>query len=590
VTDSLSFIDDVFNALDNKRYLPPDARPKLEPVKDEPVAYDPNQRLEGFTPNLSSAPPSAPQWYPAAPSNGSKKRSFGERHEGEAPSDAFPDDDTRRHSKQQRRGPAFGGMATAPFGLGNQGVGGLPSPSSLYAHAALFPFDPANPQGFRFPPNLFPGAAGNGLNPSTRKKKRCWEFDAHGYCSRGLTCKFDHSVDFSALPPLPSASLDTDEGNPSLLPLSVLKSHIDKPLLGYDPNEPTFILHPPTFPTQPYTPPVRGMTRARRGDSRRGGRRRAKAPFSADGPVQDSSRKAIVVENIPEESFTEELVREFFSQFGTVEEVSMRPYRHLAVVKFDSHKSAVAAYRSPKVIFDNRFVKVFWYKEELDGSTTGRARASNGASAHDGPPGESDAPQIDMEDFIQKQTEAQRIYLEKKEKREALMKQKEELDKRQQELLVRQLEAKQKLEAKLGSEKSNDAVPNSTTESLRAQLKRLEEEAKILGLDPNANPAHAYADGESGGHKATWTRGGYRGGGRGGYRGRGRGGLRGGYGSGFGDVHDAYAAYSLDNRPKRVAVAGVDFTVPAKDEVLRQYLLVSFMPFFPLLMSTCCTI
>jgi len=32
--------------------------------------------------------------------------------------------------------------------------------------------------------------------------------------------------------------------------------------------------------------------------------------------------------------------------------------------------------------------------------------------------------------------------------------------------------------------------------------------------------------------------------------------------------------YSLDNRPKKVVITGVDFTVPEKDEALRQHLFV----------------
>lgn len=310
--------------------------------------------------------------------------------------------------------------------------------------------------------------------------------------------------------------------------------------------------------------PGRGSGRRRRGESRRGGRGRGKAPFSADGPVKDSKRAAIVVENIPEESFSEDTVRDFFSQFGAVVDISMRPYKHLAIVKFDTHDSANAAYRSPKVIFDNRFVKVFWYKEEQDGAP-GRTKTSNGTDGHEGAPSEHDTPEVDMEEFMQKQAEAQRIYEEKKERRESLQKQKDELDKRQQELIERQLEAKQKLEAKLGNAGPDDATPQSTTESLRAQLKKLEEEAKILGLDPSHDSSHA--------PEGSWSRGGYRG--RGGSRGRGRGGFRGGYGGGYGDVHQAYAAYSLDNRPKKVALTGSDFTVPANDEALKQYLLVS---------------
>ena len=100
----------------------------------------------------------------------------------------------------------------------------------------------------------------------------------------------------------------------------------------------------------------RGGRGSRRGrGSKKGG---ARAPFSADGPNYDRTKSTIVVENIPEENFDEEQVREFFSQFGKILEISMQPYKHLAIVKYDKWGSANAAYQSPKVIFDNRFVKV----------------------------------------------------------------------------------------------------------------------------------------------------------------------------------------------------------------------------------------
>ena len=83
-----------------------------------------------------------------------------------------------------------------------------------YANLSAPPFDPANPQSFRLPPAPYPGQEMGGANPFMRKKKpRCYEFDAKGYCSRGLTCKFDHSIDFSAMQPpqLPSGP-EGDDG------------------------------------------------------------------------------------------------------------------------------------------------------------------------------------------------------------------------------------------------------------------------------------------------------------------------------------------------------------------------------------------
>ena len=72
----------------------------------------------------------------------------------------------------------------------------------------------------------------------------------------------------------------------------------------------------------------------------------------------------MVVENIPEDKFEEQTVRDFFSEFGTIEEVSLQAYKRLAIVKYSDYESAKGTYDSPKVIFDNRFVKVYWYKPE----------------------------------------------------------------------------------------------------------------------------------------------------------------------------------------------------------------------------------
>lgn len=318
---------------------------------------------------------------------------------------------------------------------------------------------------------------------------------------------------------------------------------------------------------------------------------RGRAPFSADGPVHDRTKSTIVIENIPEESFAEDAVRAFFSQFGTIVEVDMQPYKHLAVVKFDGWGAANAAYRSPKVIFDNRFVKVFWYKEPEAGASQGksgdREMKDVGANGPGSAQGEgAGGEEIDMEEFLHKQEQAQKAFVERQKKMEEVEKQREEIEKKQAELLAKQQEERQKLYARIaqlsgGSKKSGDgengetkqAKPPSQTEALRAQLAALEAEAKQLGLDPDAA-------GED--EASTWGyRGSYRGRGRGGYPLRGRGGIaprgafRGGYRGRGGGGPAAYAAYSLDNRPKKIAVAGVDFTEPEKGEMLRQFLFVS---------------
>lgn len=348
-------------------------------------------------------------------------------------------------------------------------------------------------------------------------------------------------------------------------------------LSEYDPTD--ALIPVPSSANQP-APPFgfghrdsnRGRGNRREGGrgSRRGG---ARASFSAEGPINDRSKSTIVVENIPEEHFSEDEVRTFFSQFGTIVEVSMQPYKHLAIVKYDKWASANAAYRSPKVIFDNRFVKVFWYKDDAGMGLP--PSVANGASFNDdggraGSEQMSAEPEIDLEEFQRRQEEAQRQHQERESKRAELERQRQELEKKQQELLERHREETQRLQNKL-QEKNGDGDAGATgTDMLRAKLAALEQEAKILGIDPDAAADETASFSSRGGY-----RGGYRGRGRGRGRGAWRGAGRGGAFHGVDERHTAYAQYSLDNRPKRLAITGVDFSAPEKDEMLRHYLLVS---------------
>jgi len=71
-----------------------------------------------------------------------------------------------------------------------------------------------------------------------------------------------------------------------------------------------------------------------------------------------------------------------------------------------------------------------------------------------------------------------------------------------------------------------------------------------------------------------------RGRGRGGYRGRATAfvprGSRGGYrGRGGAPFAGAASVYKIDNRPKKIALKGIDFTTSDKEEPLREHLFVS---------------
>jgi RNA-binding protein 26 len=330
----------------------------------------------------------------------------------------------------------------------------------------------------------------------------------------------------------------------------------------------------PYQPMLPFTP----AQNSRHKQDSRGGQRRKKgrAPFSAEGPETDKTKSTLVVESIPEDHLNEDDVRTFFGQFGAVEELTLQPAQKLAIIKYDSWESANAAYKSPKAIFDNRFVKVFWYRDEA------QTDPSHGKNPHASETTGIEplaAIQMDPEEFERRQQEAQAKWQEREAKRAELEQQRQELERRQQEHLEKYREATEKLNGKLAEKKFGSEAEVSSTEKLRAQLARLEQEAKILGIDTELPADDASVSSFSPSYP---SRGGWRGRGRG--RGRGWGAWRGrGGGPGIEGRHAAYAQYSLDLRPKTVAITGVDLTAPDKDEALRQYLLVCFprLPFPP---------
>lgn len=282
-----------------------------------------------------------------------------------------------------------------------------------------------------------------------------------------------------------------------------------------------------------------------------------------------------MVENIPDDKLDEQVVRDYFSEFGTVLEVSMQTNRHLALVKFDDHAAAKRAWSSPKAVFDNRFVKVYWYKPPTKPETNGQQ------------PSSATKEPFDLEAFERQQSEKQKLYEEKMRKRKEMEETRQALEKQREELLKKQQEEKAKLMQKLGQKAaSTDAETNGhqeekttttsgeenvseKTKALRAQLAALEAEAKSLGIDPNtATESPQPTRGRGRGYYPSYR-------GRGWYAPRGRGydpSYRGGY-RGRGAFRGRGGVLRLDNRPKRVAVSGVEFDAE-KDEALKQYLIV----------------
>ena len=375
---------------------------------------------------------------------------------------------------------------------------------------------------------------------SSRKRQRCQDYDTKGFCVRGSACPFDHGNDHIV-------ASRNDEYDPTNAIIDTNSHH-----------------HAASdSPTGP------GLDEANFWKP-------ARAAFSDHRVPNDRSITSIVVEQIPEEYFDEQSVVSFFSQFGNIAEVTMKAYKHLAIVKYDTRSAAQRAWQSPKVIFDNRFVKVYWYRPDLEAKnksngTTLDARPSSDVHTGAWPGlmavGDTEAYKRQQEEKQQAHERRQAALRKTEEAKQALLRRKEEVTK--------QYEAERAvLSTKLalrGEElPMNDAKEvSSEALALREQLARLEAEAEALGIDPNA-PAeessyHYRGRGSGRGH---WLRGGYSGRGqgyayyhppRGSYRGsrffRGR----------------SSAVRKLDNRPRKIAVSGVEFDAP-KEEMLRAYL------------------
>jgi RNA-binding protein 26 len=571
--DSSLFVQDVFDAIQYKTYLPG-------------VVQPPQPSQQPFAPPTG---PSAGPGYglgipgaPSGPQNGSRKRSYNDAVRDGGPQgdwDYSANPNGRQFKQPRRGGGAFPGRGYANAGNGGpgsaglqQGFQGLPNPppgmpaldpnnpmaAMLAMQAMGFPMTGMPP----FPPGPSPG--GRGGHQGSSRKQRCRDYDQNGFCARGNACMFEHGNDSIYVPP--GGGDEYDPANSSLM-------------MGVESS------NQGDFSSQ--RGKGRGRGRGGRGD--RGGqynnpnRRGGRAEFSSDRPNFDKTKTTIVVEQIPEEKFSEEEVRGFFSEFGNIVEISMRPYKRLAIVKFDNFEGAKAAYNSPKVIFDNRFVKVYWYVDQESmpqPPASSPPKPSNGIDSTLTPVparGPSEPP-LDIEEFTRKQQEVQKAYEEKVKKIQNMEVARKELEKRQEDLLKNQAEEKrkllEKLAAKAGQANASSTTENgapaptdaksSQTETLRAQLAALEAEAMSLGIDPSAEDSSSY-----------------RGRGRGrGFRGRGAfipRGFRGGYRGrgGAAPYTGGNNAYKLDNRPKKIGLTGVDFSNPEKDESLRQYLLVS---------------
>ncbi|KAL4961933.1 CCCH zinc finger and RRM domain protein [Aspergillus stella-maris] len=541
------FVEELFATFAAKQ--PPSAPAQPQATQGAPFAQQPAQAI----------PPTGPMNgpYGAQPhgdnSNVSRKRTYDDGFSEEQGQEGAPH---HRQIKNPRRGRGGRGDWMGRGGHQGSGHGQFSNPSApgFPVMPPGFPgFDQNDPmaammamQSMGFPqmPGMPPmpmPPGGQQPDQMAKSSEKCPFYETQGICYLGAACPYSHDT-------VPGASKDDDEYDPkSSNIVSDFRRGPDGPMRGNDRG--------------------RGRGRGRGGD--RGGfnNRGRRSDFSSAGPNDDPNAKTIVVEQIPDDKLDDFTVRDFFSQYGEIADISLQPHKKLALITYNDHATAKAAWSSPKVIFDNRFVKVYWHKPRGERNNDAR----NGSR--------EEALAFDPEEFQRQQEEAQKVYEEKAKQRQETEKAKQNLEKQREELLKKQEEEKQRLLQRIGGAtgtSSGSATPDGTgatqspsdenaseqTKQLRAQLAALEAEAKSLGLDPNANSTSFRGRGRGRGGFAPRGRG-YDPSYRGSYRGRGgfnpRGGGRGG-------------VLRLDNRPKRVAVTGIKPN-SEQDEAFRQFLI-----------------
>ena len=79
---------------------------------------------------------------------------------------------------------------------------------------------------------------------------------------------------------------------------------------------------------------------------------------------QSYGSKILVVDNIPQDYCDETKVSDYFKAFGSIESIKVDQSARKALIEYSRHDEARAAHSNPDVIFGNRFVKVFWLKDE----------------------------------------------------------------------------------------------------------------------------------------------------------------------------------------------------------------------------------
>ena len=206
--DSGSFVQDVFEAIAQRSYLPGYKPPKKN-------TYSPSKPLEGFTPNTYAT--SQQELEAQFLVNASRKRPFDDQENIETAANSQQPRNGHNPYKQARIRGGSGrqdyvrGRPVQNRYEGSTALPGPPAPQHSFPGSPVLDRNEVNEilsklqaaeqslqaQGMAFPHQFGGAARGSGFRHGPRRRNQCREFAAKGFCKRGLSCQYEHN--YSAL-------------------------------------------------------------------------------------------------------------------------------------------------------------------------------------------------------------------------------------------------------------------------------------------------------------------------------------------------------------------------------------------------------
>jgi RNA-binding protein 26 len=131
-------------------------------------------------------------------------------------------------------------------------------------------------------------------------------------------------------------------------------------------------------------------------------------------------------------------IREWFSQFGPLNQVIIDPAWGKAILVYADYDSAAKAWNDPRPVFSNRFVKIWWKKTENSASEPPSEKLSGAI-----------VDQVELEIAREAAAKAQKEHEEKQRRKEELEKKREELERQRLELVEKQRVERERLLEKI---------------------------------------------------------------------------------------------------------------------------------------------